>query len=159
LPLSASDRALKLLERRPHFRRELENKLSRAGYEAGEIAAACERLAKAGYLDDAANARAHAATLATRRHLGAARIRQELARRGADREAIDAALAGAGGAEAELERAREAAVRWSRSPRGGPDALARHLARKGFDRRVIFSVLKELAPTDGDPEGEAFAEE
>jgi hypothetical protein len=75
---------------------------------------------------------------------------------------VAAALAGADPGD-ELERARAAGRKWTRSGSrrgsGTAAALARHLARKGFDRRVIFSVLKELAPTDGDPEGEAFAEE
>jgi regulatory protein len=159
MTLTAFDRAAKLLERRPHFRRELERKLARAGFAADEIAAAVERLSALGHLDDLAQAKLHAATLAGRKRFGAARVRAELLRRGAPDEAIDAAL-GDRDPEAELARARDAARRWvararAGDGRGGP-ALARHLDRKGFERRVIFTVLRELAP---DGEGESFAEE
>lgn len=162
MPLSAFDRALKYLELRPHFRREVEVKLRRAGFEAVEVAEVVSRLAKLGYLDDMTLARSFAATLAARKRQGASRIRQELLRRGAPPEAVAAALAGADPND-EIERAREAARKWrraaSRNGAGAADALARHLARKGFDRRVIFSVLKELAPSGGDAESEAFAED
>ena len=152
---TAEERAVRLLEGRPHFRRELEQKLARAGHDGAEIAAALDRLAAAGYLDDAAQTRAFAATLAGRRGFGASRVRRELARRGAPEAAIAAALA-ASGPDDELERAREVAAK--RARRGVPDApaIARHLDRRGFDRRVIFTVLKELAAATGDSEGEPF---
>jgi regulatory protein len=155
--LPAIDRALKLLEQRPHFAREVERKLARAGYERAEIEAALARLGELGYLDDAAHARSHAATLAERRGYGAMRIRAELARRGAAPEAAAAAIAGVS-PEAELDRAREAARKFLRRSGAGDrvPALGRHLARKGFDRRAIFTVLKELAP---EAAGESFAED
>lgn len=156
--LSAFERALRMLERRPHFEREVELKLSRAGYEADEIAAAGARLRALGYLDDATLAKSFAATLAARKRHGVARIRQELLRRGAPAPAVAAALAGAD-PEAELARAREAAERWRRRSAAAPDALARHLARKGFDRRVIFTVLKELASAEAEASGESFADD
>jgi regulatory protein len=156
--LSAFDRALRLLERRPHFRREVEQKLTRNGYERDEIAAAVARLAELGYLDDAVIARGHATVLAERRQLGALRIRQELARRGAAPEAVATALDSLD-PDSELERAREAARKWTRRRTGDAAALARHLDRKGFTRRVIFTVSKELAPYPAHAEGEPFADE
>ena len=156
--LPAFDRALKLLELRPHFAREVERKLARAGYERGEVEAAILRLGELGYLDDATHARNHATTLAERKGFGAARIRAELARRGAAGEAIGSALATVD-PDAEIARAREAAEKWLRRNRREEPALARHLARKGFDRRAIFTVLKELGAHPADTEGESFAEE
>jgi regulatory protein len=158
---SAFERALRMIELRPHFRRELERKLARAGAPAEEIAEALARLAGFGYLDDAAFARNHAAVLAGRKGFGRNRIRQELARRGASPEAIAAALAALtsveeGEPDADLARAREAARRWSKRDSADPAALARHLDRKGFDRRVIFTVLKELAPEGA---SESFADD
>jgi regulatory protein len=156
--LPAFDRALKLLELRPHFAREVERKLARAGYGRDEIAAAIARLGELGYLDDATHAKNHAATLAERKGYGATRIRAELARRGATGEAIGSALASVD-PDAELARAREAAEKWLRKNRSEAAALARHLSRKGFDRRAIFTVLKELGSAPEDTEGESFAEE
>jgi len=154
----AFDRALRLLELRPHFAREVERKLERAGYEATEIETAVRRLAELGYLDDAAHAKSHAATLGDRKGYGTTRIRAELVRRGASSDSIAAALAGGGG-EADLVRAREAAAKWLR--RGSKDraALARHLGRRGFDRRAIFTVLKELDSAPENTEGESFADD
>jgi regulatory protein len=86
-----------------------------------------------------------------RKRYGAARIRQELARRGAAPAAIAAAMAAmaasAGGArDAELERARAAATAWSRKGGGKAAALARHLERRGFASDLVFRVLRERFP-------------
>jgi len=141
-PASALDRAYRLLARRPYFRAELTARLGAADCPEEEIEVAVARLAELGYLDDAALAQSEGERLAQRKGCGRARIRAELARRGAPEEALAAALA-VGDGSAELLRARRAATAWGR--RGGvePAALARHLARKGFGRRVIFSILAE----------------
>jgi len=144
---------LELLARRPHFRTELRRKLLARGYEADEVEAAIARAAALGYLDDQALAAGYATELAQRKGLGRSRVAHELARRGAPEEAVDRAVAGTDEA-AELERAREAAARWTRGRGGDAAALARHLDRKGFARRVIFRVLKEFAADAGDPPAE-----
>jgi regulatory protein len=132
------DRACELLALRPHFRRELEAKLQRRGYPPPEVEEALGRLARQGWLDDAAAARGLVASRLARGALGRARLRAELERRGAAPAAVTAALGEL--PEDDLAAAREAAERW----RGRtPEALARHLARKGFSRRAIFAVLKE----------------
>jgi len=46
--------------------------------------------------------------------------------------------------EDDLEPAREAAERFLRGGRKGPEALSRHLVRKGFSRRAIVHLLREL---------------
>jgi len=142
---AAYERALKLLERRPHFARELALKLGRAGCPEPEIVAALERLAGLRLLDDEALARSYAAELARRKGYGRARIVQELARRGAPEEAIGMAV-GELTPDDELARAREVAAKWARSSPLEPAALARHLARRGYPRHVIFRVLREFAP-------------
>lgn len=144
-PRSAFDRAVRLLERRPHFRREVELKLARAGFAPEEIDAAVARLTELGHIDDAAHAKSYAASLALRKRYGAARIRQELARRGAAPAAIAAALEG-GDRESELERARDAATAWSRKGGGKATVLARHLERRGFASDVVLRVLRERFP-------------
>lgn len=146
------DKAAQLLALRPHFRRELEQKLARAGYERVEIAEALDSLARLRLLDDTALARSFVETVARRKGWGRMRVAQELARRGAPDEAAAAALAGLS-PDADLEAAREAARRWRGRHRGGhagsarsTDALARHLSRRGFASSAIFKVLKEMAP-------------
>ncbi|MFN7943577.1 MAG: RecX family transcriptional regulator [Thermoanaerobaculia bacterium] len=138
----ALDRALRFLALRPHFRAEIESKLARAGYAAGEIEAALARLAELGYLDDAALARSEAERLRTRNDLGRLAVGARLKRKGAGSAAVAGALAG-GGEEDELATARRATARWLRGRAGDGPALARHLARKGFAARVIVAVLRE----------------
>ena len=132
-------KAAELLAARPHFRAELAAKLARRGFPEEEIAAALDRLAGLGYLDDAKTAADFVAHRRERGAEGRLRLRAELARRGADAAAVDAALAGLGD-EDDLAAARAAAARWTGSDLA---ALARHLARKGFTRRAIVAVLNE----------------
>jgi len=141
------DKALQLIGRRAHFREELRRKLEDSGYGADEVAKALDRLAELGYLDDGALARDEAERLRSRRGLGRAAIAAELGRKGAGREAVEAALEAS--TEPDESVARAAAERWLRSHAPDGRALARHLDRKGFGARVIFRVLKELIP-DGE---------
>lgn len=145
---AAGAKAAQLLALRPHFRRELEVKLERAGYERAQIAAALDKLARLRLLDDAALARSFVETVARRKGWGRMRVAQELARRGAPEEAAQGALADLS-ADTDLERAREAARRWRARGAGSAadaaHALARHLSRRGFASSAIFKVLKEMA--------------
>lgn len=142
------DKALELLGRRAHFRGELRRKLGGRGFGEEAIEAALARAADLGYLGSEEElAVAFARELQERKGVGRARLAGELARRQAAPEAIEAALARVDPGE-ELERAREAARRWSRRGTGAA-ALARHLQRKGFASSVIFRVSREFAP-EGD---------
>jgi regulatory protein len=148
---SCYDRACELLARRPHFRRELQGKLERRGYPPPEIEAALARLESQGYLDDAAAARSLVASRLARGGEGRSRLRAELERRGAAPAAVTAALDEL--PDDDLPAADEAARRWGAAGRGRtPEALARHLARKGFSRRAIFAVLKERPAGAGQSE-------
>lgn len=137
---SCYERAVALLASRSHFRAELRAKLAARGYAEDEVAAALDRLAENGLLDDRRTAEAFLAERLARGPLGRARLRAELLKRGLDDEAatavLDAALP-----EDDLDAAREATAAWER--RGGADAaaLARHLARRGFSRRAIVAAL------------------
>ena len=141
---------MQLLAVRPHFRRQLEQKLAARGYSADEIAAALDRLAA--HLDDAKTAADFVAHREARNE-GRQRLKAELLRRGADPAAISDALADL--PEDDLPQAREAArTWWARRSGGGKNAsaaLARHLERRGFTRRAIFAVLTEAGaePEDG----------
>ena len=89
--LSPVQRALGLLTRREHSRKELTRKLTDRGIEPAEASAAVEKLRNAGWQDDARFAqflvRSRAAT-----GYGPIRIRAELSLHGLDREAVAAAL-------------------------------------------------------------------
>jgi regulatory protein len=143
------EKAAGLLASRPHFRAELAAKLRQRGFPAGDIAAALDRLAAQGYLDDARTAADFVAHRRARGAEGKLRLKAELVKRGAPAEVIEAALADLGD-EDDLEGAREAAARWARAGKQDPAALARHLARKGFSRRAIVAVLN--ASPGGPPE-------
>lgn len=131
---------MKLLASRPHFRAELAAKLSRRGYPSEEIEGTLDRLTERGFLNDSEAAAGFVAGRAGRGE-GKLKVAAELRRRGASDEAVETALAAL--PDDDTEPALEAARRWSSRGGGnsGPAALARHLARKGFSRRAIFSVL------------------
>ncbi|MEP7009073.1 MAG: regulatory protein RecX [Acidobacteriota bacterium] len=135
----AYEQAVRLLGTRPHFRRELEQKLAARAYEDAEVAPALDRLAGAGYLDDFSTARSFVAQRLARGAEGKLKLKAELERRGASSAAVAAALAEI--PDDDLEPARQAAAKWSRRGKTDPAALARHLAAKGFSRRAIGAVI------------------
>jgi regulatory protein len=149
LPITAFEKAAALLSQRAHFRAELKRKLLAREFEATEVDEALDRVASLGYLDEIQLASAEAERLRTRRGLGRNAIAADLARRGAPSHAIELAL-GTKDLESEFESARAVANRWLRGQGRGVAALARHLDRKGYDRHVIFRVLKELPSASGD---------
>lgn len=127
-------RALGLLVRREHSRRELIDKLATRGLERDEAEAAVDRLAEQGWQDDGRFAeqlvRSRAGT-----GYGPIRIRAELAMHGLDGEAVEAAMATFDGDWCELARA------LVERRHGGGEALrdlatrrkaADMLARRGF---------------------------
>ncbi len=143
MKVSADDKAAALLGIRPHFRRELAQKLAARGFEHDEIEAALDRLGSLGYLDDEKTAREFVAARQARKAEGTLRLKLELERRGAPPEAITAALAEL--PDDDLPRAREAAEKWRRSHANGNAAsLARHLARKGFRQSSIVELCRSL---------------
>ena len=75
--------ALRLLARREYGRRELRDKLLRAGYDAGDVALALEALVAAGYQDDARYAEMLTRTRVRQGH-GPLRLRQDLQRAGVE---------------------------------------------------------------------------
>lgn len=75
--------ALRLLARREYGRRELEAKLLHAGYEAGNIREALDKLAASGYQDDQRYAEMLTRTRIRQGH-GPLRLRQDLHRAGVD---------------------------------------------------------------------------
>ncbi len=139
---SLRERALRHLARRDHSRAELARKLASHG-DPAEIEAVIERMRELGLQSDERYAEAFVRSKATR--FGAARLRNELARRGIDRDRIDEALAGEC-VESEAERAR--AVLRARFATPPTDARewarqARFLQTRGFASELIRKLLKE----------------
>ena len=92
-PQTATQRALGLLTRREHSRRELTRKLVARGLEAGEVEAAVERLAQDGWQDDVRFAESLVRSRAGAGY-GPIHIRAELGTHGLDRDAVAAAMDG-----------------------------------------------------------------
>lgn len=90
--MTPAQRALGLLTRREHSRRELEHKLVARGVERPAAQAAVEKLAEAGWQDDARFAGSLARTRAAAGY-GPLYIQAELAGHGLTRDAIARALA------------------------------------------------------------------
>ena len=89
---SPAQRALGLLVRREHSRKELARKLAARGVDETDAAAAIERMAAAGWQDDARFAASLARSRANAGY-GPLRIRAELATHGLDPAVIAAAFA------------------------------------------------------------------
>jgi SOS response regulatory protein OraA/RecX len=117
-------------------RRELEERLSRAGHSDSASEEAVSALERAGLLDDASLTERRAETLA-RRGYGDAAIRADLRRRLIPAEAAADAVAGL---EAEAERARRLCAADTPTP-----ALLRRLAGRGFSRDTIEEIAASLA--------------
>jgi regulatory protein len=151
--LTCYQRAVRLLVARPHFRNELALKLALRGvYAPVDIEAALDRLTAEGHLDDVRAARDFVAYRLRKGGEGRLKLLAELQRRGATKEAIEAAMAQV--PEDDLDAARQAAEKWARGrTRKDRAALVRHLERKGFSRRAIFAVSKPDELPDGDPDG------
>lgn len=144
--VSCFDKAVELLGRRSHFRAQLAAKLAQRGYPDEEVAAALERLAELGYLDDRRTAGELVEARLARGAEGRRRLAAELGRRGAPPEVVREVLAERL-AEDDLPLARQAAESWRRRGGSDPRSLARHLERKGFSQRAILTLLDEALPT------------
>lgn len=136
--LTPVQRAIGLLSRREHSRRELTRKLKVRGIEAEAATAAVDRLAQEGWQDDTRFAESLVRSRSASGY-GPLHIRAELGTHGLDREAVAAALDTFDGDWA--ANARELVRR-----RYGPEVLsdlavrrkaADFLARRGFDADTI----------------------
>lgn len=139
---SLRERALRHLARREHSRAELLRKLAPHGSSA-EIEAVIERLGELGLQSDLRFAQAFVRSKAAR--FGLDRLREEMRRRGLERDLIEAALASEE-LESETERGRKVLQRrfqcapadareWARQ--------ARFLQSRGFSTELIRKLLKE----------------
>jgi SOS response regulatory protein OraA/RecX len=130
-------KATRTLATSARSRRELEQRLARAGHAGAAREEALAALDRAGLVDDARLA-ADRAELLARRGYGDAAIRADLGRRLVGRDAIAAAV---GALEPEAERLRRLLEAESVTP-----ALLRRLAGRGFSRDVLGDVSSSVAP-------------
>jgi regulatory protein len=144
------EKAGRLLARRPHSRRELEMKLSAAGFEREIVGQVIERLEGLKLLDDAAFAAQWVDERGKRK--GSRALAAELASRGVAREVSEEALD-----KAELDEekvARELAGRWMRRVRNRPlrdqaSRIMRMLVARGFSYEVAEEATKAVLPPEG----------
>jgi regulatory protein len=130
----ARELALRALNHRDRSRRELEQRLGRAGIPADERDEALDELAATGLLSDARFAEARARGLAAK-NAGDSLIRNDLRRHGIDRDAIEEILESL---EGESERAARIFER-----RGGGDRALRYLTGKGFSRESLEALVDD----------------
>ena len=144
---------MRLLARRAHSRAELRRKLGRRGYDEGEVEGVIVRLARQGYVDDAAFAAGHVRRRSASR--GPLAIASELAARGVDRAAADAALQGLD-RPSQLAAATHLAERMCgrRRPAGYRellDSVGAKLVRRGFSVGVAREACRAVWTGTGTP--------
>lgn len=142
--------SLKALSRRDVSRRELERILREAGVDDEVATNECERLTRAGLLDDTALAQTLVARLQERKGLGRTAIAAELARRMLAPAAIEYALDLIDTGD-ELARARELALKRAPQLRDlDRDAAVRrlsgYLARRGYSGSTVRAAVDEALP-------------
>ena len=125
-PPTATQRALGLLVRREHSRKELTRKLTARGVESAEAEAAIDKLAEAGWQDDARFAELLVRSRAASGH-GPLHVRAELRMHGLGGEAIAAAMDGFDGD-------------WT--------AIARELVRRRFDAKSLATLAGQRKAAD-----------
>lgn len=138
-----AQRAIGLLTRREHSRKELARKLTARGVEAEDAQAAVERLAEDGWQDDARFAESLVRARVSSGH-GPVRIRAELATHGLDRDAVVAALETFQGEWSDV--ARDLVQRRFGAGVAGDPILRRKAAdfliRRGFDGDCVRAACR-----------------
>lgn len=134
------DVAARALRHRDRSRRQIEERLERAGIEEETRADALETLERVGYVDDSRYAAARASSLAERGY-GDTAVRHHLEADGVAPDVVEAVVAGL---EPERDRAARIVARLGPSPR-----TAAHLQRKGFGEDALEGAAGGGFATDG----------
>lgn len=169
----AREAALRLLDRSRKTRRELERKLTEREHGPEAVAAALDRLARVGLVDDVEYAKAFVRSKLARRAVALRVVRQELKRRGvadpdAERALVEldaeslidetqrgdagAALRRLGGAGERARAERALAPLWRRhralEPRERRARCVAAMARRGFDYGIAGEAIDAAARAD-----------
>jgi len=150
-PLDCHERALRLLSVRQRSRRELQDRLLRAGFEPEEVDGELERLTEVGLVDDRRFAREFADHQLKVRLAGRRAVASALAGKGVDRATIEETLAGcatddAGAAEA-LARSRAGRLA-GLPPETAFSRLVSFLVRRGHAPEVARRAAREVLTLD-----------
>jgi regulatory protein len=147
---TAAERALRLLARREHTRRELERKLGAHVEDIAEIQRVLDDFTARGWLSEARAA--EQLVRAKRGRFGAARIRQTLAEKGVPQQLIASQLEALKAGELDTARAV-----WARKFKSVPATQAerarhvRFLQARGFSVEIALRVVRGGADDAGDP--------
>lgn len=145
-------RAGHLLARRSRSRGELEGRLTAAGFDPEIVAAALDRLAQLGLVDDEAFARRWVEERAMSKGFGAAKLLAELAGKGVADDVAQDVVAEASSDESDRARAvaLRLAPRVARRPlRAQAAALQAMLLRRGFDEDSTEAAIRAVLPPEG----------
>jgi len=139
------DKAVSILARREHFRRELEIKLGRQCRDRDLIRRVLDECEEMGYINSRRAAELTVQTLLNRGGLGTMRIRQELIKRGCPRELLDEVVAEAAGDRDEVTEMEALLNSRRQSLRSRLHRTKEKLAKKGLtDTRLEREVRQQL---------------
>ena len=151
-PKSCHERALGLLSVRARSRRELEQRLRQAGFEADEVTEELERLESVGLVDDEAFARQLVQHEFESRKSGRRVVRSALARKGVSADVAASVLDELGGADEaralELAMTRAARLR-ALDPPVAFSRLSSLLIRRGHDPATARRVARRALEIEG----------
>jgi regulatory protein len=149
---AASRAAERALARRPHARRDLQRRLLQKQHPPSAVAAALDRLAGLGWLDDRRFAE-HYASVQAARGRGPVRLLRDLGRQGVDRETAEQAVRHVTASEGldEVEAARRVALRRAAQLGDLPPGVSRrrllaYLARRGYQGAAVRDLVEQLVP-------------
>jgi regulatory protein len=140
----AHEKALRYLTSRPRSEWEVRQNLLKAGYGIATIDRVLEKLRAVGLVDDADFVRYWLDNRAQFKPKGEVALRQELRRKGIEREVIDRILEESSHAEdkAALQAALAKADRYRQLPRQEfAQKLGAYLARRGFDYETVREAV------------------
>ena len=139
--MTAKERALAMLDRRDYSRAELLKKLLEKGEDETEAAAAVERLAELGFVDDARYAPIVVRHYAAKGY-GPQRVRQELQRRGIPKELWDEAMEQMPQQDDTIDRLLRSKLKSEAPDRAELKKAQDFLLRKGYGWDEIRSALE-----------------
>ena len=138
--MTAKERALAMLDRRDYSRAELLKKLVEKGEDETEAAAAVERLAELGFVDDARYAPIIVRHYAAKGY-GPQRVRQELQRRGIPKELWDEAMEPMPEQDDTIDRLLRSRLKSESPDRAELKKAQDFLLRKGYGWEEIKSAI------------------
>ena len=139
--MTARERALAMLDRRDYSRAELLKKLVEKGETEDDAAAAVERLAELGFVDDARYAPIVVRHYAAKGY-GPQRVKQELQRRGIPRELWDTAMEQMPEQDDTVDRLLRSKLRGTELDRAALKKATDFLLRKGYGWEEIRSAVE-----------------